>query len=107
MVKVRTEDVGKVIEKGLKKKEGRIPIEDFAGLMEWLEQVVEIRKKRDLVRNPKGAFESPIVVITNRGTLEGVFLNFREVSKLSELPKEVRTFLLALINVSVCKGKQE
>ncbi len=102
VVEGKVENVGEVISRALEKKNRQISLEDFPTLVSWLEQAVEVKNKREMVRNPKTAFEKPIVVITDRGAPSGVFLSFKAPA---ELPKEIKLFLLALMNASICKEK--
>ena len=102
VVEGKVENVGEVISRALEKKNRQISLEDFPALTSWLEQVVEVKNKREIVRNPRTAFEKPIVVITDRGAPSGVFLSFKAPA---ELPKEIKLFLLALMNASICKEK--
>ena len=95
VVEGKVENIGKAISKALDRKNCQIPLEDFSRLVSWLERAIEVKNKREIVRNPRTAFEKPIVVITDRGAPSGVFLSF---GAPAELPKEVKLFLLALMN---------
>ena len=100
VIEGKVENIKKVISKALDRKNCQIPIEDFSRLVSWLEQAIEIKSKREIVRNPSTVFEKPVVVITDKGAPSGVLLSF---DAPAELPKEVRLFLLALMNAVSCK----
>ena len=100
VVEGKVENIGEAISKALDRKNRQIPIEDFSRLVSWLTETAEVKSKREIVRNPRTAFEKPIVVITDRGAPSGVFLSFNAPA---ELPKEVKLFLLALMNAVSCK----
>lgn len=102
VIEGKVENVGEVISRALEEKNRQISLEDFPALTSWLEQAVEVKNKREIVRNPRTAFEKPIVVITDRRAPSGVFLSFKAPA---ELPKEMKLFLLALMNASICKEK--
>jgi len=100
VIEGKVENIKKVISKALDRKNCQIPIEDFSRLVSWLEQAIGIKSKHEIVRNPSTVFEKSIVVITDRGVPSGVFLSF---DAPAELPKEVKLFLLALMNAGSCK----
>ena len=100
VIEGKIENIKKAISEALDRKNRQIPIGDFSKFVSWLEQAIEIKSKREIVRNPRTAFEKPIVVITDRGAPSGVFLSF---DAPAELPKEVKLFLLALMNAVSCK----
>jgi predicted Ser/Thr protein kinase len=76
--------------------------EEKLKLMEWLEDTVAIKNKREIVREVAKAFEDNIILVTERKKPLGVFIKFNEENK-EKLPPEVRFFLSAVLNAAGCK----
>jgi len=86
-------------------------------LLEGLEEVVRVRNspqelyqfikervseagKRDVARKPSEVFSRDMVVITDRGKVEGFFVNLKTVKYL---PPEVQAFFFAMMDALGCK----
>jgi len=79
-----------------------IPKKEELELEKWLEEVVAIRNKKELVRELSKAFEEPVILFMERKKPLGVFIKFDKES-LEKLPKEVRIFLSDVLNAAGCK----
>jgi len=99
-------DLKDFLERVIKAKEEEKNLKDFSSLTRWLEKVIEVKNKREVVRNPRGAFSKPITVITDRGTPVGAFISFN-LPEDFPLPKEVRIFLLGLLQSAVCRRSMD
>jgi len=104
VVEGEVKNLKELVEKALEEKKIEESLEDFSNLTKFLEKVIDVKSKREVSRNPKDAFKSPIVVVTDRGAPLGAFINF-SASKELPLPKDLRFFLYGLIQASICKRR--
>ncbi len=95
----------KSTEKPVIKTESAGSREDQFRIMEWLEDVVAIKNKREIVRGIADAFNEKVILITERQKPLGVFIKFDESNK--NLPDDVRLFLSAVLNAAGCKILKE
>ena len=71
-------------------------------LESWLEEVIAIKGKREIVSGLSKAFNEPVVLLMDRKKPLGVFIKLDKES-LKELPEEVRLFLSKALNAAGCK----
>jgi hypothetical protein len=95
----------KSTEKPVIKTESTGSREDLLRIMEWLEDVIAIKNKREIVRGIADAFNEEVILITERQKPLGVFIKFDESNK--NLPDDVRVFLSAVLNAAGCKILKE
>ncbi len=94
--KSRDELKKKLVEKASKRQS----FENLDRLLEWVLNETVVKGKREIVRNPKEAFEDRIVLVMDRKTPKGVFISF---DAAAELPAELRAFLSMVLNAGGCK----
>jgi hypothetical protein len=95
----------KSAEKPVIKTESIYNREDLLKIMEWVEEVIAIKNKREIVRGIADTFNEEVILITERQKPLGVFIKFDENNK--NLPDDVRVFLSAVLNAAGCKILKE
>ncbi|ADU97736.1 hypothetical protein Theam_1780 (plasmid) [Thermovibrio ammonificans HB-1] len=69
----------------------------------WLEDVVAIKNKREIVREPAEAFNNPIILIMERKKPIGVFIRLDSDENIKNLSETVKLFLSDVLNAAGCK----